>query len=56
MLAVAYVAVTGSLMVSYSRAKAESLGYENKVGYRQPRRTLPSHDRYAYPQYAAILP
>ena len=32
MLAVAYVAVTGSLMVSYSRAKAESLGYENKVG------------------------
>ncbi len=32
MLTVAYVAVTGSLMVSYSRAKAESLGYENKVG------------------------
>ena len=32
MLAIAYVAVTGSLMVSYSRAKAESLGYENKVG------------------------
>ena len=32
MLAVAYVAITGSLMVSYSRAKAESLGYENKVG------------------------
>ncbi|MFN2134458.1 MAG: CDP-alcohol phosphatidyltransferase family protein [Candidatus Promineifilaceae bacterium] len=32
MLAVAYVAITGSLLVSYSRAKAESLGYENKVG------------------------
>lgn len=32
MLAVAYVAVTGSLMVSYSRAKAESLGYDCKVG------------------------
>ena len=32
MLAVAYVAVTGSLMVSYSRSKAESLGYDCKVG------------------------
>jgi CDP-diacylglycerol---glycerol-3-phosphate 3-phosphatidyltransferase len=32
MLAVAYVAVTGSLMVSYSRAKAESLGYDSKIG------------------------
>ncbi len=32
MLAVAYVAVTGSLMVSYSRARAESLGYDCKVG------------------------
>ena len=32
MLAVAYIAVTGSLMVSYSRAKAESLGFDCKVG------------------------
>ena len=32
MLAVAYVAVTGSLMVSYSRARAESLGYDSKIG------------------------
>jgi CDP-diacylglycerol--glycerol-3-phosphate 3-phosphatidyltransferase len=32
MLALAYIAVTGSLMVSYSRAKAESLGYDCKVG------------------------
>lgn len=32
LLAVAYIAITGSLMVSYSRAKAESLGYESKVG------------------------
>jgi len=32
MLAVAYIAVTGSLMVSYSRAKAESLGYDSKIG------------------------
>ncbi len=32
MLAVAYVAISGSLLVSYSRGKAESLGYEAKVG------------------------
>ncbi len=32
MLAVSYLAVSGSLMVSYSRAKAESLGYHSKVG------------------------
>jgi len=32
MLALAYVAVTGSLMVSYTRAKAESLGYDSKIG------------------------
>lgn len=29
---VTYLAVTGSLMVSYARARAESLGYEAKVG------------------------
>lgn len=32
MQAVAYLAATGSLMVSYARARAESLGYEAKVG------------------------
>lgn len=32
LLAVAYIAVTGSLMVSYARARAESLGYDCKVG------------------------
>lgn len=32
MLVIAYVAMSGSLMVSYSRAKAESLGYDSKVG------------------------
>lgn len=32
MLAVAYIAITGSLMVSYSRSRAESLGYDCKVG------------------------
>jgi CDP-diacylglycerol--glycerol-3-phosphate 3-phosphatidyltransferase len=31
-LAVAYVAITGSLMVSYVRARAEALGYDCKVG------------------------
>jgi CDP-diacylglycerol--glycerol-3-phosphate 3-phosphatidyltransferase len=32
MLAIAYIAVTGSLMVSYARSRAESLGYDCKVG------------------------
>jgi CDP-diacylglycerol---glycerol-3-phosphate 3-phosphatidyltransferase len=32
MLGLSYLAVSGSLMVSYSRAKAESLGMEAKVG------------------------
>ena len=32
MLAIAYVAITGSLMVSYARARAESLGYDSKIG------------------------
>ena len=31
-LAVAYVAITGSLMVSYTRARAEALGFDCKVG------------------------
>lgn len=32
MLAISYLAITGSLMVSYSRGKAESLGMDAKVG------------------------
>lgn len=32
LLAVAYIAITGSLMVSYTRARAESLGYDSKIG------------------------
>ena len=32
MVFVTYLAITGSLMVSYTRARAESLGYSNKVG------------------------
>ncbi len=32
MMFVAYLAVTGSIMVSYARSKAESLGYDCKVG------------------------
>jgi CDP-diacylglycerol--glycerol-3-phosphate 3-phosphatidyltransferase len=32
MLAVAYLAVTGSLMVSYARSRAEALGYQAKMG------------------------
>lgn len=32
MLGLSYIAITGSLMVSYSRGKAESLGMEAKVG------------------------
>jgi len=31
-LAIAYLAITGSLMVSYTRARAESLGYSAKIG------------------------
>lgn len=32
MLAVAYIAITGSIMVSYARARAEALGFDCKVG------------------------
>ncbi len=32
MLGVAYLAITGSIMVSYARARAEALGYTCKVG------------------------
>lgn len=32
MLGVAYLAITGSIMVSYARARAEALGYDCKIG------------------------
>ena len=32
MLAVAYIAITGSIMVSYTRARAEALGLNAKIG------------------------
>lgn len=32
MMAISYLAVTGSIMVSYARARAESLRYNSKVG------------------------
>lgn len=32
MLGIAYLAITGSIMVSYARARAEALGYNCKVG------------------------
>ena len=32
MMLIAYLAVTGSIMVSYARSKAEALGYDCKVG------------------------
>lgn len=32
MLAIAYLAVTGSLMVSYARSRAEALGFQAKMG------------------------
>ena len=32
MLGIAYLAITGSIMVSYARARAEALGYSSKVG------------------------
>ena len=32
MMAIAYLAVTGSLMVSYARSRAEALGFEAKMG------------------------
>ncbi|MEM7334586.1 MAG: CDP-alcohol phosphatidyltransferase family protein [Chloroflexota bacterium] len=32
MLALSYIAISGSLMVSYARARAEALGYSSKIG------------------------
>jgi CDP-diacylglycerol--glycerol-3-phosphate 3-phosphatidyltransferase len=49
LLAVAYLAITGSLMVSYARARAESLGYSSKVGI------LSRVERYAVMMFFLVL-
>ena len=49
MLAVAYIAITGSLMVSYTRARAESLGLSAKVG------VLSRVERYAVMMFFLVL-
>jgi CDP-diacylglycerol--glycerol-3-phosphate 3-phosphatidyltransferase len=48
-MAVAYLAITGSLMVSYARARAEALGYECKVGL------LSRVERYAVMMFFLVL-
>ena len=48
-LAVAYLAITGSLMVSYARARAEALGYSSKVG------VLSRVERYAVMMFFLVL-
>ncbi len=48
-LAVAYLAITGSLMVSYARARAEALGYSCKVG------VLSRVERYAVMMFFLVL-
>lgn len=49
MLAVAYIAITGSLMVSYTRARAEALGLSCKVG------VLSRLERYAIMELFLVL-
>jgi CDP-diacylglycerol--glycerol-3-phosphate 3-phosphatidyltransferase len=49
MLAVAYVAITGSLMVSYTRARAEALGLSAKVGI------LSRFERYGVMMFFLVL-
>jgi len=49
MLAIAYIAITGSLMVSYTRARAEALGFSCKVG------VLGRVERYAVLMFFLIL-
>lgn len=49
MLAVAYMAITGSIMVSYTRARAESLGLNAKIGI------LSRVERYAVMMFFLIL-
>lgn len=49
MLAVAYIAITGSVMVSYTRARAEALGLSAKVG------VLSRVERYAVMMIFLVL-
>ena len=49
LLAVAYLAITGSLMVSYARARAEALSYNSKVGI------LSRVERYAVMMFFLVL-
>ncbi|HEX6387092.1 MAG TPA: CDP-alcohol phosphatidyltransferase family protein [Anaerolineae bacterium] len=49
MLAVAYIAITGSIMVSYTRARAEALGLSAKVG------VLSRVERYAVMMIFLVL-
>ena len=49
LLAIAYLAITGSLMVSYARARAESLGYSGKIGL------LSRVERYSVMMFFLVL-
>jgi CDP-diacylglycerol---glycerol-3-phosphate 3-phosphatidyltransferase len=49
MLGVAYLAITGSLMVSYTRARAETLGFSCKIGI------MSRVERYAVMMFFLVL-
>ncbi len=49
MLAVTYLAITGSIMVSYTRARAESLGLNAKIGF------LSRVERYAVMMFFMVI-
>ena len=49
MLGVAYIAITGSFMVSYTRARAEALGYSCKIGL------MSRVERYAVMMFFLVL-
>ncbi len=49
MLALAYIAITGSIMVSYTRARAETLGFSAKIGI------LSRVERYAVMMFFLVL-
>ncbi len=49
MLAIAYIAITGSIMVSYTRARAEALGLNAKIG------VLSRVERYAVMMFFMVI-
>jgi CDP-diacylglycerol--glycerol-3-phosphate 3-phosphatidyltransferase len=49
MLAVTYIAITGSIMVSYTRARAEALGLNAKIGF------LSRVERYAVMMFFMVI-